>query len=58
MARKDTVGQPNQFDPESNPEWEAPEDINTAKGKHCSLSWNNYIYVCHTYVTYITTSVR
>ena len=39
MARRDAVVQPNQFDPESDPEGEAPEEIQTLRLQHVVSEW-------------------
>ena len=39
MARQDAVIQPYQFDPESNPEGEAPEEIQTLRLQQDVSEW-------------------
>ena len=39
MARRDFFVQPNQFDPESDSEGEAPEEVQTLRG--CSRTFQN-----------------
>ena len=39
MAHRDAVSQPNQFDPESDPEGEAPEEIQTLRLQQDFSEW-------------------
>ena len=39
MARQDTVVQPNQFDPEPDPEREAPEEVQTLRLQQNISEW-------------------
>ena len=56
MACGDAVDQPNQFDPESDPEGEAPEDIETPRLQLDVPEWlvclnNVNLFVCVVTVT-------
>ena len=39
MAHHDAVVQPNQFDPESNPDREGPEEVQTLRLQQDVLEW-------------------
>ena len=56
MARRDFFVQPNQFDPESDPEGEAPEEIQTLRLQQDVSEWleclnNVRLFVCVVTVT-------
>ena len=59
MARGDFFVQPNQFDPESDPEGEAPEEVQTLQLQQDVSEWlvclhNVSLFVCVVIVTNVT----
>ena len=59
MAHQDAVIQPYQFDPESDPEGEAPEEIQTLRLQQDVSEWlvwlnNVSLFVCVVTVTNVT----
>ena len=56
MAHRDAVIQPNQFDPESDPEGEAPEEVQTLRLQQDISEWlvclnNVSLFICVVTVT-------